>query len=356
VSAAASLLRRLSSWIDDVAAGVALLRSRLRRGRRVALTEQADGAFLAAEWRKGAADPLGEPPLRLDEDRFADPISGRMRTLLARSRVDVVLAPSRFVFRTLELPRGANQFLEGVVRSQIDRLTPWSASDAVFGWSSPVDAGSDRIAIAVAATASAVVAPIAQALVAARVSDIRMSTRAEDEGALVIPVFARRSDGEDGARHLRRRLVIGLGLSGLVFATSLCVWAVVGDAYEARFAELQNRIAERRAALLNRRDSAAEQAVQALQARKRTARSAVMTLEALAKTLPDDTHLTELRIEDGKVQIVGLSGDAPALIRLIEQSRRFTRATFFAPTVRAPDGGETFHIEAQIEPSFAVTD
>ena len=53
-----------------------------------------------------------------------------------------------------------------------------------------------------------------------------------------------------------------------------------------------------------------------------------MTVEALAKTLPDDTHLTELHIEDGKVQIVGLSGDAPALIRLIEQSRRFTRATF----------------------------
>ena len=356
MTAAASFLRRLSAWIDDVAAGVALLDGMMRRGRRIELIEQAEGAFLAAEWRKGAARPLAEPPLRLEQDRFAGPISGRMRTLLAQSRVDVVLAPSRFVFRTLELPRGASQFLEGVVRSQIDRLTPWSPSDAVFGWSAPAEAGSDRIAIAVAATATALVAPIAQALAAARVSDIRMSTRAEDEGALVIPVFARRSDGEDGARHLRRRLVIGLGLSGLVFATSLCVWAVVGDAYEARFAELQNRIAERRAALLNRRDSAAEQAVQALQARKRTARSAVMTLEALAKTLPDDTHLTELRIEDGKVQIVGLSGDAPALIRLIEQSRRFTRATFFAPTVRAPDGGETFHIEAQIEPPFAVTD
>ena len=81
-----------------------------------------------------------------------------------------------------------------------------------------------------------------------------------------------------------------------------------------------------------------------------------MTLEALANTLPDGTHLTELHIEDGKVQIVGLSGDAPALIRLMEQSRRFARATFFAPTVRVPSGGETFHIEAHLEPSLGVTD
>jgi general secretion pathway protein L len=353
VSALAPYLRRLSLWIDDVAAGLNRLGAKLHRGRRVELIEQAGGAFLAAEWRDGAARPLDDPPLRVEQDRFADPMSARMRTLLARSRVDVVLAPSRFVIRTLELPRGASQFLEGIVRSQIDRLTPWSASDAVFGCSPPADAGPDRIAIAVAATASALVAPITRALVAARVDQIRMSTTAGDDGALVIPVFIQRSGDEDGVYRLRRGLTIGLALSGFALAMSFAAWVVIGGAHEARFAELQTRIADRRAALMKRQDSAGEQAVQA---RKLAAPSAVMTLEALAKTLPDDTHLTELHIEDGKVQIVGFSGDAPALIQLMEQSRRFARATFFAPTVRAPSGGETFHIEARLEPSFAVTD
>jgi general secretion pathway protein L len=354
MSALASFLRRLVLWIDDVAAGLARLGAVLRRGRKVELIEQADGAFLAAEWRKGAAHLLDEPPLRLEQDRFADPISARMRTLLARSRVDVLLAPSRFIFRTLELPRGANQFLEGIVRSQIDRLTPWSASDAVFGWSSPVDAGPDRIAVAVAATASALIAPMARALVATRVGHIRMSTPAGDEGTPAIPVFAQRAGGEDDARRLRHGLTISFGLSGLAFAISFGAWLAIGGAYETHLAELQNRIAERRTTLLNQQGSAAEQAVQGLQVRKRAAPSAVMTLEALAKTLPDDTHLTELHIEDGKVQIVGVSGDAPALIQLMEQSQLLTRATFFAPTVRGPNGGETFHIEAHLEPSFAV--
>ncbi len=112
---------------------------------------------------------------------------------------------------------------------------------------------------------------------------------------------------------------------------------------------------ERSSELMDRRGAAAEEALKVLKARKRATPSAVMTLEALSKALPDAAHLTELRIEADKMQIVGLAGDAPALIGLIEQSRQFTHATFFAPTVRNPSGGQNFHIEAHIEPSFAVT-
>ena len=144
---------------------------------------------MAHSWRpcrrKGAAEPLDEPPLRLELDRFAGPLSARLRTLLAGSRVDVVLAASRFVFRPLELPRAADPFLEGVVRAQIDRLTPWSASDAAFGWSAPAHVGSERIALTVAATARTLLTPIAQALIACRVDSIRMSTRAGEDGTLV---------------------------------------------------------------------------------------------------------------------------------------------------------------------------
>ena len=355
MSAVTSIVSRLSTFVDDVAGGLARLQGALRPSRKIQLVEQAEGAFLPAECRAGGTQPLDEPPLRLEQDCFAGPVSARMRALLARSRVEVVLAPWRFVFRPLELPRGADRFLDGIVRSQIDRLTPWSANNAVFGWSAPLEAGPDRTAVIVAATARALIAPIEQALIEAKVGRISMSTRADDQTGLVIPVFAERSAGEDAVSRLRHGLIVGLCLSGLAVAISLAAWVFVGGAYDARLAELQKGIADRRAALMNRPGSAAERAVQALQAKKRATPSAVMTLETLSKRLPDDTHLTELRIEDGKVQIVGVSGDAPGLIRLIEQSQRFARATFFAPTVRAADGrGESFHIEAQLQPSFAA--
>jgi general secretion pathway protein L len=345
----------LSAWIDDVAAGLTLLGTMLRRSRGVELVEQADGSFLVVDMSKQPAQRTDGPSLRIDESGIADPISPQTRSLLARSTVDVTLAPSRFIFRSLELPQGARQFLDGVVRSQIDRLTPWSPKEAAFGWSEPTDAGNGQIAITVAATARSLVAPIARAAMTARADQVRMSTRTGEGETLVIPVFAQDIGGGNRGRGLLRGLVAGLALSGLAFVISLGAWLVVGGRNDARVADLQHRIAERRSELMNRHGPAAEEALKALQARKWTTPSAVMVLEALSKALPDNAHLNELRIDAGKVQIAGSAADAPALIRLIEQSRRFTKATFFAPTVRAPSGGESFHIEAHIEPSFAVT-
>ena len=150
-------------------------------------------------------------------------------------------------------------------------------------------------------------------------------------------------------RHVSLRAV--LLSAGAAAAVALLVGAYFGNSLDSEQQQLMRRISERRAAL--RLGSGGDSAVGLLARRKQTSPSSVVVLEALSKALPDGTYVTELRIDGDKVQVVGMTQDAPSLIRLIEKSPQFARATFFAPTTRAQnEPGERFHIEARITPSF----
>ena len=343
----------VSRWIDDVALALTRFGGVFRAVRRVQLAEQPDGSFLVRPVRKrSAGKPVGAP-LRIEDGAIAGTIVARTQKLLAGSQIDVLLSPSRFIFRPLELPRRAGEFLDGVVRAQIDRLTPWSAADAAFGWSAPKTLGADRIVVTVAATSRAVAAPIVAALAACQADTIRLSTHADEDKADLIVIFTERAGAALRTRRTRRKLIGGLALTGIGAAGAIAATILAGGRLEAKRLDLAHRIAERRAALLSGRGSVSDEALAALEARKRATPAGVIVMEALSQTLPDDTYLNELRLGDGKVQIAGLTQDAPALIRLIEQSQHFTRATFYAPTTRAAsDNGERFHIEARVEPVF----
>ena len=93
----------------------------------------------------------------------------------------------------------------------------------------------------------------------------------------MIPVFAQDIGGGNGGQRLLRGLVAGLALSSLAFTVSLGAWLVAGGGNDARMADLQNRIAERRSELMNRHGPAAEEALKGLQARKWATPSAVVS-------------------------------------------------------------------------------
>src|SRR5205807_9856038 len=93
-----------------------------------------DGTFTVQPSGKAAAAP---ERIRILDGEVVAAGTGNAAAMLKTSRAELVLQPESFVFRPLELPRRATEFLEGIVRAQIDRLTPWSAENAAFGWSAP---------------------------------------------------------------------------------------------------------------------------------------------------------------------------------------------------------------------------
>ena len=341
----------LSRWLDCVAAAIIAAIGWFVSPRVVQINEEQDGSGFTVRVPK-------DDGTKSDLVQFADGgIVGALPENLLKSikgnRIEIVLQPARFVFRQLELPRRAVEFLEGIIRSQIDRLTPWATSEAVFGWGRPTDIASDRISVTIAATARAMVRPFLQSISELGAASIAIVTTPADGSAGVtnITVYDQNVHGMLDVPRVRRILLVVFLVAVIGAGLSVGADVFVGGSLEAQQLDLARRIGERRAAIRAGQDGIARTATALLDRRKQETPATVIVIEALSLLLPDHTYVTELRVEGSKLQVVGVTRDAPELIRLIEQSEHFSRATFFAPTTRSPsDPGERFHIEARIEP------
>lgn len=354
-----NFLRRLavllSRWIDDVSLAVLSIRGVIRPVRKFQLVEQEDLAFNVQPSRGRSARREIGARLRFVEGRIAEDSGAGVGSRLAGGQIELILARRRFVFRSLELPQQAADFLDAIVRSQIDRLTPWNPSQAVFGCGAPTETSSGRIDVVVAATARSSVMPFIAALETLNPNSIIVSAAsdgADDEKARTI-VYSQQTHRELSMRRMRRFLIAAPAAAGITAVAAFATWIFVGADLEASRAQVSRQMAERRVALLSGRPGVFEETAAQLAQKKRESAATVIVLESLSQALPDDTYLTELRVADGKLEITGVTREAASLIQIIEQTDQFKNATFFAPTTRAPlEVGEQFHIEAQIVPYF----
>ncbi len=350
---------RFSRWIDAVADFIVALPWQFAPARAIKLVEVENGEFVLLPSEELAVGDTTKERIRVAEGQIVSTLSEPVATLLRGSRIELTLLRERFLFRPFELPGRAAEFLDGVVRSQIDRLTPWSASEAVFGWSKPSEAGSDRILVTVAATVRTLVAPLVQAIAGLGVRSIAVFTTSpeDDADSLPIKVMEEKIGGLLDFSKIRRILIGTLVATAATAAAAVVASGVSAIGLDAQQDELAQRIASLRASAgvsMSGTLGSLDAARHTLEDRKNAGPSSVMIIETLSRILPDNTHLTELRIDDNKIQLIGVTHDAPSLIGLMEQSGQFTKATFFAPTTRsASSPDENFHIEALIQPAIA---
>jgi general secretion pathway protein L len=346
-----------SRWIDAVADFIVALQWRFAPPRAIKLVEVDNGEFALQPTEDLAVAETTHERIRIAEGQIVSTLPESVATILRGSRIELTLKRDRFLFRPFELPGRAAEFLDGVVRSQIDRLTPWSAAEAVFGWSKPSEAGPDRIVVTVAATVRTKVAPYVQAVAGLGARSIAVFTSPEDEAdAAPIKVMEEKIAGLLDGDEIRQLLLRTLVATAATAAVAIVASGVSGMGLTAQQDELDQRIASLRASagVSSAGTLGSLDASHILEVRKNAGPSSVMIIETLSRILPDNTYLTELRIDDNKIQLIGVTHDAPSLIGLMERSGQFTKATFFAPTTNTSSTpGENFHIEALIQPTNA---
>src|SRR5258708_22813966 len=114
-------------WIAAVAGTVESVTCRLVRRRQILLSEAADNTFTArlASARNGSALP--DVSFRLSHGRPGPSLPADWEAALRGSRVEILLTSGRVLFRSLDFPKQAVDFLDGLIPPQIDPPPPPAA-------------------------------------------------------------------------------------------------------------------------------------------------------------------------------------------------------------------------------------
>ncbi len=336
------------------------------RARRSLVVTRRDGTFI-----------IREAPVHSDSSTSSEQSeSPALAVISASERVPAeVLRFARIGFVTLELPIGnvalrritvpiqARDFVAGIVRNQIERLSPWRSDQATFGFHAETDAKDPTtLEVRVLIASRAVIDDARDQLAAIGLSADRIAVTSPDVNpGKAVTLWSRLVDiSPEKQTRLRRH--IGLGIAAPVSA-SLCLsaWAIMS----AQSIQSASEEAAARIDTLRRQAQAplALQSTASLPANQRAwydkeaSPSATVVLEALSRALPDTAYLTELSLQGATLRISGLSDDAPSLLAPLEHSGCLTNVRFSAPTVREPDGKHfSFHIEGRVGPHVKLSE
>jgi general secretion pathway protein L len=291
------------------------------------------------------------------------PVAEDVAQAARRSLVVLELQPDQVMARRISVPAKAREFLPGIIRNQIDRLSPWQADEAVYGFAaeaSQEDAAALDVRVVITSRAIIEASRAEIAAIGLAADRIVVAEGGGAPAAAPVALWSRLADApREGADRTRR--LIGLTIAGWVgLGVALTLWALfsaasIRDASEdvaARTKTLERQLHAARGVATTASLDPGESAWIA----KQTAPSAVVLLEALSRALPNAAYLTDLHFERATVRMMGLAVDAPSLIAPLERSGHFTGVHFFAPTTRGADATlYRFHIEAQVEPRLDVT-
>ena len=341
--------RSAINWlVEGLIQAWAAVEDRLWPRRRLLLVQTAEGYTLHRPDGQAAVErlQLGGPAADFPPEAGA---------VVKDGDVDVVLPVEEVLVRALDpLPAQSKPYLDGIVRHQLERLTPWRASDVLYSYhAAPAGPEDSRLMVTIAATARSLHRRRLEQLAALQPRHIRLVFRNALEGKDVAIDVS--DDGAAMLREQRMRRAIGWSAVGLTTASVLAVvlLVLVWQRTEATLETVEREVADLRAKLTATGPviSLADREVANIFNRRLNTPVAVLALDALSASLPDDTWLSEFRMAEGRIRMSGVSRSVSRLVPLLEASPSFAEATFFAPTTRLPNNqGDRFHLDAKLVP------
>jgi general secretion pathway protein L len=330
-------------WVEGLAEASACLDRLFRRPHRFQLLADSQPMTLYSVTQSSQ-----KPLLSIAGERQSE-VPASVREQTRGGIVEIVVPASAILQHRLDvLPAESLPYLETVVRHQMETSFPWPEADALYSFEIETRADG-KLDVCVHATSRSAIASALATAESCGASEIFVVSNGESTPNLKRTTILAAIGQEKKARLHRLRLlarysaVALLALAGCEIAwTTFAGWSV-----SAEVAALDRDIADRRAILKRAMDSGATRESSSLKDKKELTPAAVVVLDELSALLPENTYLTDLSLEAGRLRLAGVSANAAELVPLLEGSGHFKNAAFYAPTTRIAGGTtDRFSIEA----------
>src|SRR6202035_4783482 len=222
-------------WIASVAGAIDSMIGRYAPRSQIVLGGESTGVLTAKLKSARQGPALSDVSFRISNGRPSPPLPADWQAAFRGSRVETDLAPAQVLFRPLDFPRQAADFLDGMIRTQIDRLTPWTAEDVVFGWSPPSAIANERVELTLAATSKQEIQPLVQLATGMAAASIAGYAELPAVGGAPakIKIFDQPLRGAAGwSADVPRILRVVLLSAGVAAAASLIAAAYIGGALD----------------------------------------------------------------------------------------------------------------------------
>jgi len=265
------------------------------------------------------------------------------RSTIARAASDTVILrlPEQLILRReMTLPIAAERDLRSIIHSQMDRLTPFDASEVFWGASQP-RRGETRLRLTLHVVQRSQIAWLL-----GRLAGIGLEPSVLEDAADGI-TLARLGNRRKPLKNPRATARLGIR-AALVLGCLLVPLISQQRRLQATEQRLEILLPVQRQIMQLQARIADQTAVQRVISQTQQD-TALRTLARLSAALPDGTWLSDVAVSGDRVTFDGQSSDAAQLIVALTATPGLQNVSFIEPVTRAPGGGaDVFSIQLAV--------
>jgi general secretion pathway protein L len=267
---------------------------------------------------------------------------------LRRSHAIAVRIPGNVLLeRPVVLPLAAEAHVAGMLRYDIENITPFTSDELFWTWSiMRRDRERQRLHVLLSLVPKAALSTLNAALGRLQAVPSWLEAARQAGAPCVIPL-GYMAESERRSRRGRRLALAGTGglMVAAVILPFILQFTAQGDV-EAELRALEPRV--QLAENLRKKIASYSSGVTLVAAERSRGGDPLAVLAAVTTALPDDTFLADLSLRQGKLEMSGESKAAAKLIAALAASPTIKNPAFVASVTRAENGSDAFTIRADV--------